>query len=100
MDETLGDFAAADILVEEGAILAVGRSLDAAGAETVDAAGMIEIEMSQHDVTHIRPVARRLLLEVPAAARPLHGRGQFQRRLDRRLGDAVVRHHDGRRLLP
>ncbi len=43
MDETLGDFLTADILIEEGAILAVGRSLDAAGAETIDAAGMIAL---------------------------------------------------------
>lgn len=43
MDETLGDFATADILIEEGAILAVGRSLDAAGTETIDAAGMIAL---------------------------------------------------------
>jgi cytosine/adenosine deaminase-related metal-dependent hydrolase len=44
MDETLGDFAAADILVEDGAIAAVGPSLDAAaGAETIDAAGMIAL---------------------------------------------------------
>ena len=43
MDETLGDFATADILIEEGAILAVGRSLDAAGAETIDASGMIAL---------------------------------------------------------
>jgi 5-methylthioadenosine/S-adenosylhomocysteine deaminase len=43
MDETLGDFPSADILIEEGAILAVGRSLDAAGAETIDAAGMIAL---------------------------------------------------------
>jgi cytosine/adenosine deaminase-related metal-dependent hydrolase len=43
MDETLGDLPTADILIEEGAILAVGRSLDAAGAETIDAAGMIAL---------------------------------------------------------
>jgi 5-methylthioadenosine/S-adenosylhomocysteine deaminase len=43
MDETLGDFAAADILIEDGAILAVGRSLDGAGAETIDATGMIAL---------------------------------------------------------
>ena len=43
MDETLGDFISADILIEEGAILAVGRALDAAGAETIDAAGMIAL---------------------------------------------------------
>src|SRR6185369_14705338 len=43
MDETLGDFPTADILIEEGAILAVGPSLDAAGAETDDAAGMIAL---------------------------------------------------------
>ena len=43
MDETLGDFPTADILIEEGAILAVGRALDAAGAETIDGAGMIAL---------------------------------------------------------
>ena len=43
MDETLGDFPTADILIEQGAILAVGRSLDAAGAETIDGAGMIAL---------------------------------------------------------
>ena len=30
MDEALGDFASADILIEDGAIRAVGPSLDAA----------------------------------------------------------------------
>src|SRR6185369_172092 len=43
MDETLGDFVTADILIEEGAILAVGRALDAAGAETIDGSGMIAL---------------------------------------------------------
>src|SRR4029079_4409821 len=43
MDETLGDFPTADILIEQGEILAVGRSLDAAGAETIDGAGMIAL---------------------------------------------------------
>ena len=43
MDDTLGDLAEADILVEEGAILAVGRSLDGTGADTIDAAGMIAL---------------------------------------------------------
>jgi 5-methylthioadenosine/S-adenosylhomocysteine deaminase len=43
MDATLGDFSTADILIEEGAILAVGRALDPAGAETIDAAGMIAL---------------------------------------------------------
>ncbi len=43
MDDTLGDFAQADILVEEGAILAVGRSLDGTGAEAIDARGMIAL---------------------------------------------------------
>jgi len=41
MDETLGDFATADILIENGAILAVGPSLDSDNAETIDGAGMI-----------------------------------------------------------
>ena len=43
MDDTLGDFSQADILVEEGAILAVGRSLDGTGAETIDANGVIAL---------------------------------------------------------
>ena len=43
MDETLGDFPAADILIEDGAILAVGPSLDGGGAETIDGAGMIAL---------------------------------------------------------
>ena len=43
MDGALGDFSAADILVEDGAILAVGPSLDGAGAETIDAGGMIAL---------------------------------------------------------
>lgn len=43
MDETLGDFARADILIENGEILAVGPSLDAGNAETIDGAGMIAL---------------------------------------------------------
>ncbi len=43
MDEGLGDFSRADILIENGAISAVGPSLDASGAEVIDAAGMIAL---------------------------------------------------------
>jgi cytosine/adenosine deaminase-related metal-dependent hydrolase len=43
MDAALGDFAAADILVDDGAIVAVGPSLDGAGAKTIDATGMIAL---------------------------------------------------------
>jgi cytosine/adenosine deaminase-related metal-dependent hydrolase len=44
MDERLGDFAVADILIENGAIKAVGPSLQApAGAERIDGAGMIAL---------------------------------------------------------
>lgn len=43
MDEALGDFASADILIEDGAILSVGPSLDGGGAETIDGAGMIAL---------------------------------------------------------
>ncbi len=43
MDETLGDFATADILIENGAILAVGPSLNAGNAETIDGSGMIAL---------------------------------------------------------
>jgi 5-methylthioadenosine/S-adenosylhomocysteine deaminase len=43
MDAALGDFPAADILIEDGAIVAVGPSLEAGDAERIDAAGMIAL---------------------------------------------------------
>ena len=43
MDPALGDFPAADILIEDGAIVAVGPSLDAGNAEQIDGAGMIAL---------------------------------------------------------
>jgi 5-methylthioadenosine/S-adenosylhomocysteine deaminase len=43
MDERLGDFASADILIEDGAIAAVGPSLDTSGSERIDGAGMIAL---------------------------------------------------------
>ncbi len=44
MDERLGDFPSADILVENGAIKAVGPALQApAGAERIDGTGMIAL---------------------------------------------------------
>jgi 5-methylthioadenosine/S-adenosylhomocysteine deaminase len=43
MDESLGDFASADILIEDGVIRAVGPSLDAADAERIDGANMIAL---------------------------------------------------------
>src|SRR5471032_286247 len=43
MDEKLGDFASADILIENGAIAAVGPSLSASDAQTIDAANMIAL---------------------------------------------------------
>jgi cytosine/adenosine deaminase-related metal-dependent hydrolase len=43
MDKALGDFAQADILVEDSAIAAIGPSLDGAGATTIDASGMIAL---------------------------------------------------------
>src|SRR5215469_11841381 len=44
MDERLGDFPSADILIENGAIKAVGPALQApAGAEKIDGAGMIAL---------------------------------------------------------
>src|SRR4249920_1581853 len=43
MDAALRDFAAADILIEDGVLRAVGPSLDAAGAERIDGAGMIAL---------------------------------------------------------
>src|SRR5262245_51323055 len=41
MDDRLGDLDPADVLVEDGAIAAVGPRLDAPGAEVLDATGMI-----------------------------------------------------------
>ena len=41
MDPTLGEQPATDILVENGRIAAVGKGLDADGAEVIDARGMI-----------------------------------------------------------
>ena len=43
MDASLGDFASADILIEDGVLRAVGPSLDAADAERIDGAGMIAL---------------------------------------------------------
>lgn len=43
MDEAIGDFAEADILVEDGAIQTVGASLEAGGAEIIDATDMIAL---------------------------------------------------------
>jgi cytosine/adenosine deaminase-related metal-dependent hydrolase len=43
MDESLGDFALADILVEDSVIRAVGPSLDAPDAERIDGVGMIAL---------------------------------------------------------
>jgi len=43
MDKALGDFPVADILIENGAISAVGPSLDASGAERIDGTGMIAL---------------------------------------------------------
>jgi 5-methylthioadenosine/S-adenosylhomocysteine deaminase len=43
MDATLGDLRSADILIEDGAIRAVGPSLDATDAEAIDGTGMIAL---------------------------------------------------------
>jgi len=43
MDEALGDFAAADVLIEDDEIVEVGVDLDAGDAEVVDARGRIVI---------------------------------------------------------
>jgi 5-methylthioadenosine/S-adenosylhomocysteine deaminase len=43
MDAALGDFSQADILVEDGKILSVGPSLQAADAEPIDGSGMIAL---------------------------------------------------------
>jgi cytosine/adenosine deaminase-related metal-dependent hydrolase len=41
MDATLGDIAGGDVHVRDGAIVAVGKNVSAAGAEVVDGAGML-----------------------------------------------------------
>jgi len=41
MDPAIGDLPEGDVLVEDGRIAAVGASVDVAGAEVVDARGMI-----------------------------------------------------------
>jgi cytosine/adenosine deaminase-related metal-dependent hydrolase len=41
MDPTLGDMSAGDIHVRDGGIVAVGPSLQAPGAETIDGAGLV-----------------------------------------------------------
>jgi 5-methylthioadenosine/S-adenosylhomocysteine deaminase len=43
MDEALGDFASADVLIEDGAIAAIGPSLAVEGAERIDGSGMIAL---------------------------------------------------------
>ncbi len=43
MDPVLGDLTGANIVVKDGAIVGVGRSLDDPGAEVIDAAGMIAL---------------------------------------------------------
>jgi 5-methylthioadenosine/S-adenosylhomocysteine deaminase len=43
MDEAVGDLAAGDILVRNGAIERIGPEIDAPGAEIIDAAGMIAL---------------------------------------------------------
>lgn len=43
MDDALGDFAAADILVRDGTIAAVAPSIEAGDAEVIEAAGMIAL---------------------------------------------------------
>jgi 5-methylthioadenosine/S-adenosylhomocysteine deaminase len=43
MDKALGDFASADILIEDGEIAAVGPSIDARDAERIDGSGMIAL---------------------------------------------------------
>ena len=91
MDETLGDFTSADILIEDGAIAAVGPSLgervderlDRTGAERIDGAGMIALPgiIDAHTCLwqtvlrgYAQPMDGRLLFRAAAAAQPLHAR--------------------------
>jgi 5-methylthioadenosine/S-adenosylhomocysteine deaminase len=63
MDERVGDFAAGDVHVRDGAIVAVGASVPAPGAEMIDGKGMIcmpgFVETHWHHwTTFLRPVLR------------------------------------------
>jgi cytosine/adenosine deaminase-related metal-dependent hydrolase len=63
MDERVGDFAAGDVHVRDGAIIAVGAHVVAPGAEVIDGKGMIcmpgFVETHWHHwTTFLRPVLR------------------------------------------
>jgi cytosine/adenosine deaminase-related metal-dependent hydrolase len=63
MDERVGDFAAGDVHVRDGAIVAVGARVAALGAETIDGSGMICMPGFvdthwHHWTTFLRPVLR------------------------------------------
>jgi cytosine/adenosine deaminase-related metal-dependent hydrolase len=63
MDERIGDFPAGDVHVRDGAIVAVGASVTAPGAEAIDGKGMICMPGFvdthwHHWTTFLRPVMR------------------------------------------
>ena len=67
MDAALGDFPAADILIEDGAIVAIGPSLDAGDAEQIDGAGIpaIVLIVPSAETLRIRPLAKSPIRKPP-----------------------------------
>ena len=110
MDEALGDFAVGRH-PDRGRRHPCRRAVARRGGAETDRRRRHDRAARHHRCPHLpvadgaarlraRPVAGRLLLEVPAAAQPLHRRRQLQCRLCRRLRNAVLRHDHRRRLLP
>ena len=57
MDPDVGDIPNGDVLVEDGAIVEVGRSLAASEAEEIDATGMIVMPALMHSRAPARLLA-------------------------------------------
>src|SRR5262245_27279793 len=62
MDDRLGDFEKADVLIEGSKIVAVGRGIAAPGAETVDASSMIVVPGFVDSHRHLWQSALRHIL--------------------------------------
>ena len=69
MDPKIGDLAQGDVYVRDGAIVAVGRGLDAPGAAVIDGAGMICLPGFVDTHLHLWTSLARSLIRVDDAAR-------------------------------